>query len=191
MSVADMAAGQARGLRVSLQTSCRFYFDGILLASGIFVQTFVNIFTGDANAPDLSDSTSGAFKCALFTTMPTAIQLQTATTYNAFGTEHAATGNYTTGGIVVPNSGPAPTFTNSDNNVYWDIADVAFTGTGASDLTVSGVNGCVIYQDSKTGDPPVVAIDFATPQSVTIGRLTVSWAVPGATGGVFYVDLAV
>lgn len=83
--------------------------------------------------------------------------------------EHAATGDYTTGGVALTRVDPAE----ASLTGYVDFADLALTG-----VTVDS-DGCMIYNDTDGSDTAVYVGSFGGAVTVTAGTLNITF--PAAT----------
>ena len=71
----------------------------------------------------------------------------------AYSTNQEASGtNYTAGGAALTNINP----TTSGTTAFTDFADLTF---GTATITA---RGCMIYNDTASGDPTVAVFDFGT-----------------------------
>ena len=105
-------------------------------------------------------ATSGnTFKLALYTSSATL-----GATTTAFTTTGQASGtNYTSGGSALTAVTPVA----SGTTAVCDFSDLTF-----SNATVTA-RGCMIYNDSASGDPAVAVIDFGGDKTSTAGDFTV------------------
>ena len=119
-------------------------------------------------------SGGNSFKLALYTSSAT---MSAATT--AYTTTNQATGtNYTAGGSALTNINP----TSSGTTGFTDFADLTF---GTATITA---RGCMIYNDTATGDPTVAVFDFGGDKTSTAGSFTVSF--PTASAGAAVIRIA-
>jgi hypothetical protein len=100
-----------------------------------------------------------SFKLALYTSSATL----GATTTSFTTTGQAAGTNYTSGGAALTNVTP----TSSGTTGFTDFADLTF---GTATITA---RGCMIYNDTATGDPSVATIDFGGDKTSTAGDFTI------------------
>ena len=106
-------------------------------------------------------------KLALYTSSAT---LGAATT--GFTTTGQAAGtNYTSGGAALTNVTP----TSSGTTGFTDFADLTF---GTATITA---RGCMIYNDTATGDPSVATIDFGADKTSTAGDFTIVFPAAAAS----------
>ena len=81
--------------------------------------------------------------------------------------DELANGNgYTTGGYALTNTTPS-----SSANAQWTSA--TFT-----------TRGCIIYNDSASGDPAVMVIDFGADYSVSGGTFEIQWPTNDASNAI-------
>ena len=116
-------------------------------------------------------STGGnTFKLALYTSSAT---MSAATT--AFTTTNQASGtNYTSGGAALTKVEPA----SSGTTGFTDFADLTF---GTATITA---RGCMIYNDTQSGDPAVAVFDFGGDKTSTAGSFTISFPTANASAAV-------
>ena len=111
-----------------------------------------------------------SFKLALYTSSAT---MSASTT--AYSTNQEASGtNYTAGGAALTNVNP----TTSGTPAYTDFADLTF---GTATVTA---RGCMIFNDSATGDPAVCVIDFGSDKTVTSGTFTIQFPAADASNAI-------
>lgn len=124
--------------------------------------TFKNeLMSGDHNLG------SDTLKIAIYTSSAT---LSAATTTYSVTNEVTGT-NYTAGGATIANN----SVTTDGTTAYLDMDDTVFTN-----LTVSGMNGAVIYNSSQS-DKAICVIAFGGDISVTASDFTISWPAPGSS----------
>jgi len=115
-------------------------------------------------------SGGNSFKLALYTSSAT---MSAATT--AYVTTNQATGtNYTAGGSALTNINP----TSSGTTGFTDFADLTF---GTATITA---RGCMIYNDTASGDPTVAVFDFGGDKTSTAGSFTISFPTASASAAV-------
>ena len=115
-------------------------------------------------------SGGNSFKLALYTSSAT---MSAATT--AYTTTNQASGtNYTAGGSALTNINP----TSSGTTGFTDFADLTF---GTATITA---RGCMIYNDTATGDPTVAVFDFGGDKTSTAGSFTISFPTANASAAV-------
>ena len=119
---------------------------------------------------NFKNSGGDTFKLALYTSSAT---LGAATT--AFTTTNQASGtNYTSGGNNLTRVDP----TSSGTTGFTDFADLTF---GTATITA---RGCMIYNDTATGDPAVAVFDFGADKTSTAGSFTISFPTADASNAV-------
>jgi len=117
-------------------------------------------------------STGNTFKIALFTS---------SATLSASTTAYAATGMneitntsgtaYTAGGAALTNITPSL----DSSTACVDFDDVSWTSASFT------ANGCLIYNDTASGDPAVCAVAFGGDKTVSSGTFTVQFPAKAAT----------
>ena len=111
-------------------------------------------------------STGNTFKLALYTN---SASFTAATTAYTTSNEVTASGSYATGGGALTNVTP----TSSGTTAFTDFDDLSFTTA-----TITAY-GALIYNDSATGDPTVVVLDFGGAKTSTSGTFQIIF--PAAT----------
>jgi hypothetical protein len=115
-------------------------------------------------------SGGNTFKLALYTSSAT---MTAATT--AYSTSQEASGtNYTAGGAALTNVNP----TSSGTTAFTDFADLTF---GTATVTA---RGCMIYNDTASGDPAVAVFDFGGDKTSTAGSFTIQFPAADASNAV-------
>ena len=110
------------------------------------------------------------FKLALYTSSAT---MAAATT--AYTTTNEATGtNYTAKGASLTRVNPAT----SGTTAFTDFADLTF-GTA----TIAA-RGCMIFNDTASGDPAVAVFDFGGDKTSTAGSFTITFPTADASNAV-------
>jgi hypothetical protein len=105
---------------------------------------------------DFTNSTGNTFKLALY---DNSASFTAATTAYTATNEVSNSGTYTAGGGALTNVTP----TTSGTTAFTDFADLTFTSA-----TITA-RGALIYNDTATGDPSVVVLDFGSDKSSTSG----------------------
>jgi len=115
-------------------------------------------------------SGGNSFKLALYTSSAT---MTAATT--AYSTNQEASGtNYTAGGAALTNINP----TTSGTTAFTDFADLTF---GTATITA---RGCMIYNDTASGDPTVAVFDFGGDKTSTAGSFTITFPTADASNAI-------
>ena len=115
-------------------------------------------------------SGGNTFKLALYTSSAT---MTAATT--AYSTSQEASGtNYTAGGAALTNVNP----TSSGTTAFTDFADLTF---GTATVTA---RGCMIHNDTASGDPAVAVFDFGGDKTSTAGSFTIQFPTADASNAV-------
>ena len=121
----------------------------------------------------VSGSGGNAFKLALYTSSAT---LNKSTTAYASTNEISNTSGsaYSAGGIALTSVTPAL----STDTACCDFADVSFTSASFT------ANGCLIYNDTASGDPAVCAIAFGGDKTVSSGTFTIQFPTADASNAI-------
>ena len=113
------------------------------------------------------DTGADTFKLALYTSSATL----GATTTSFTTTGQASGTNYSSGGGTLTNVTP----TSSGTTAFTDFNDLTF---GTATITA---RGCMIYNDTATGDPSVATIDFGADKTSTAGDFTIVFPAAAAS----------
>jgi hypothetical protein len=111
------------------------------------------------------------FKLALYTDAAT---LNKSTTAYTASNEVANGNGYSTKGVALTNVTPAL----SGDTAVCDFSDVSFTSASFT------ANGCLIYNETVTGDPSVCAIAFGSNKTVTSGTFTIQFPTADADNAI-------
>ena len=118
-------------------------------------------------------TTGNTFKIALFTS---SASLGASTT--AYSTSNEITNSsgtaYTAGGATLTSVTPVA----SSTTAVCDFNDVSYT-----DATFTA-NGCMIYNDSASGDPACVIVAFGGDKTVTSGTFTIQFPTADSTNAI-------
>jgi hypothetical protein len=118
-------------------------------------------------------SSGNSFKLALYTSSATINK--TTTAYSATNEIANTSGSaYSAGGIALTSVTPAL----STDTACCDFADVSFTSASFT------ANGCLIYNDTASGDPAVCAIAFGGDKTVSSGTFTIQFPVADASNAI-------
>ena len=119
-------------------------------------------------------ATSGnTFNLALYTSSATLNKSTTAyTTSNEISNTSGSA--YTAKGKALTSVTPAL----SGDTAVCDFADVSFTSASFT------ANGCLIFNDSASGDPAVCAIAFGSDKTVTSGTFTIQFPTADASDAI-------
>jgi len=118
-------------------------------------------------------SSGNSFKLALYTSSATLNK--TTTAYSATNEIANASGSaYSAGGIALTSVTPAL----STDTACCDFADVSFTSASFT------ANGCLIYNDTASGDPAVCAIAFGGDKTVSSGTFTIQFPTADASNAI-------
>tara|TARA_R100001591_G_scaffold28118_1_gene38976 strand:- start:1144 stop:1575 length:432 start_codon:yes stop_codon:yes gene_type:complete len=125
------------------------------------------ILTGTHN---FTASSGNTFNLALYTS---SASLGASTT--AYTTSNEVSGSgYTAKGNALTSVTPAL----SGSTAVCDFADTSFTSASFT------ARGCLIFNDSATGDPAVCAIDFGSDKTVTSGTFTIQFPTADASNAI-------
>jgi hypothetical protein len=116
-------------------------------------------------------SSGNTFNLALYTSSAT---LNKSTTAYTTSNEVANGNGYTTKGIALTSVTPAL----STDTACCDFANVSFTSASFT------ANGCLIFNDSASGDPAVCAIAFGGDKTVTSGTFTIEFPAADASNAI-------
>ena len=116
-------------------------------------------------------STGNTFKLALYTN---SASFTAATTAYTATNEVTASGSYSAGGGALTNVTP----TSSSTTAFTDFADLSFTTA-----TITAY-GALIYNDSATGDPSVVVLDFGGAKTSTAGTFQIIFPAADASNAI-------
>ena len=118
-------------------------------------------------------TTGNTFKIALYTSDAT---LGASTTAYATSNEITNTSGsaYTAGGATLTSVTPVA----SSTTAVCDFADVSYSSATFT------ANGCLIYNDTATGDPACVAVAFGADKTVTSGTFTIQFPTADATNAI-------
>ena len=111
------------------------------------------------------------FKLALYTSSAT---LNKSTTAYTASNEVANGNGYSTKGIALTNTTPAL----DSDTACCDFADVSFTSASFT------ANGCLIYNETASGDPAVCAIAFGGDKTVSSGTFTIQFPAADASNAI-------
>lgn len=115
---------------------------------------------------NFTTSTGNTFKLALYTN---SASFTAATTAYTTSNEVTNSGSYSAGGGTLTNVTP----TTGGTTAFTDFDDLSFTTA-----TITA-RGALIYNDTATGDPTVVVLDFGTDKTSTAGTFQIIF--PAAT----------
>jgi hypothetical protein len=119
---------------------------------------------------DFTTSTGNTFKLALYTN---SASFDASTTAYTATNEVAGTG-YSAGGGTLTNVTP----TTSGTTALTDFADLTF-----SSATITA-RGALIYNDTASGDPSVVVLDFGADKTSTAGDFTIVFPTADASNAI-------
>ena len=119
---------------------------------------------------NFTNSSGNTFKLALYTN---SASFTAATTAYTTSNEVSGTG-YSAGGSALTNVTP----TTSSTTALTDFADLTF-----SSATITA-RGALIYNDSASGDPSVVVLDFGGDKTSTAGHFTIVFPTADASSAI-------
>lgn len=111
------------------------------------------------------------FKLALY---DNSASFTAATTAYTTTNEVSASGSYVAGGGALTKVAP----TTSSTTAFTDFADLSFTTA-----TITA-RGALIYNDTATGDPSVVVLDFGADKTSTSGTFTIVFPTADASNAI-------
>ena len=111
------------------------------------------------------------FNLALYTSSAT---LNKSTTAYTTSNEVANGNGYTTKGAALTNVTPAL----SGDTAVCDFANISFTSASFT------ANGCLIFNETASGDPSVCAIAFGGDKTVTSGTFTIEFPAADASNAI-------
>ena len=120
---------------------------------------------------NFTNSSGNTFKLALY---DNSASFNAATTAYTTSNEVSASGTYSAGGGSLTNVTP----TTSGTTALTDFADLTFTSA-----TITA-RGALIYNDSASGDPSVVVLDFGSNKSSTSGDFQIVFPTPDASNAI-------
>ena len=118
-------------------------------------------------------SSGNSFKLALYTSSATLNKSTTAYTTSNEITNSSGSA-YTAGGKALTSVTPAL----STDTACCDFADVSWTSASFT------ANGCLIFNDSASGDPAVCAIAFGGDKTVSSGTFTIQFPTADASNAI-------
>ena len=119
---------------------------------------------------NFSASGGNTFKIALYTS---SASLGASTTAYSTSNEISGTG-YTAAGATLTSVDPVADSTTA----VCDFADVSYTSATFT------ANGCLIYNDSASGDPACVVVAFGGDKTVTSGTFTIQFPTADASNAI-------
>jgi len=120
---------------------------------------------------NFTNSSGNTFKLALYTN---SASFNAATTAYTATNEVSASGSYSAGGGALTNVTP----TSSGTTGFTDFADITFTSA-----TITA-RGALIYNDTASGDPTVVVLDFGADKTSTSGDFQVVFPTADASNAI-------
>ena len=120
---------------------------------------------------NFTNSTGNTFKLALYTN---SASFDASTTAYTATNEVSASGSYSAGGGSLTNVTP----TTSGTTALTDFADITFTNA-----TITA-RGALIYNDTASGDPSVVVLDFGSDKSSTAGDFQIVFPTADASNAI-------
>jgi len=120
---------------------------------------------------NFKSSGGNTFKLGLYTN---SASFNAATTAYTTSNEVSASGTYSAGGGTLTNVNP----TTSSTTAFTDFSDLSFTSA-----TITA-RGALIYNDSASGDPSVVVLDFGSDKTSTSGTFTIVFPTADASNAI-------
>ena len=122
---------------------------------------------------DFTATSGNTFNLALYTSSATLNKSTTAySTSNEIS--HTSGSSYSAKGKALTSVTPVL----STDNAVCDFSDVSWTSATFT------ANGCLIFNDSATGDPAVCAIAFGSDKTVTSGTFTIQFPTADASNAI-------
>mgnify|MGYP003137110630 FL=1 len=122
---------------------------------------------------NFTNSSGNTFRLALYTNSASFTAATTA--YTATNEVAGGSTNITAKGNALTNVTP----TSSGTTALVDFSDETF-----SSVTVSGVRGAMIHNDSASGDPAVAILDFGADKAASSGDFTVVFPTADASNAI-------
>jgi hypothetical protein len=116
-------------------------------------------------------STGNTFKIALYTSSATLAAATTAYSSTSNEITNSSGSAYTAGGKALTNITPSL----DGSTACADFDDISWTSASFT------ANGCLIYNDTATGDPAVCAVAFGGDKTVSSGTFTIQFPAKAAT----------
>ena len=120
---------------------------------------------------NFTNSSGNTFKLALYTN---SASFNAATTADTATNEVGNSGSYAVGGGALTNVTP----TTSGTTGFTDFADLTFTSA-----TITA-RGALIYNDTASGDPTVVVLDFGADKTSTYGDFQIVFPTADASNAI-------
>jgi len=120
---------------------------------------------------NFTNSSGNTFKLGLYTN---SASFNAATTAYTSSNEVSNSGSYSAGGGALTNVTP----TSSGTTGFTDFADITFTSA-----TITA-RGALIYNDTASGDPSVVVLDFGADKTSTSGDFQVVFPTADASNAI-------
>ena len=140
------------------------------LSSAVCTSFKVELLKGVHN---FTATTGNTFKLALYTS---SASLGAGTTAYSTSNENTNTSGtaYTAAGATLTSVTP----TSDSTTAVCDFSDVSYTDAPFT------ANGCLIYNDSASGDPACVVVAFGGDKTVTAGTFTIQFPTADATNAI-------
>jgi hypothetical protein len=120
---------------------------------------------------NFTNSSGNTFKLALYTN---SASFTAATTAYTATNEVSNSGSYSAGGGALTNVTP----TTSGTTGFTDFADLTFTSASIT------ARGALIYNDTASGDPTVVVLDFGADKTSTSGDFQIVFPTADASNAI-------
>jgi len=133
-------------------------------ASGLFVQTFLDVLDTTQLALDLDLETH---KVAMFTNSITP-DFQADTAYGAapYNANEVSGTGYSAGGVVLTSTA----LSSATGTITWDGADTSWASS-----TITNARCALIYADALAGNNAICLVNFGNDYSTTNGTFTIQW----------------
>ena len=124
---------------------------------------------------NFTNSSGNTFKLALY---------DNNASFTAATTAFTATNEVAGGSTGITSQGSASALTNVTPTSSGTTAIVDFNDLTFSSVTVTGVRGAMIYNDSASGDPSVAILDFGADKAASSGDFTIVFPTADASNAI-------
>ena len=124
---------------------------------------------------NFTNSSGNTFKLALY---------NNSASFNASTTAFTATNEIAGGSTGITSQGSGSALANVTPTSSGTTAIVDFNDLTFSSVTVPGVRGAMIYNDSASGDPSVAILDFGADKAASSGDFTIVFPTADASNAI-------
>lgn len=124
---------------------------------------------------NFTNSSGNTFKLALY---------NNSASFDADTTAFTGTNEIAGGATGITSQGSASALTNVTPTSSGTTAIVDFNDLTFSSVTVTGVRGAMIYNDSASGDPSVAILDFGADKAASSGDFTIVFPTADASNAI-------